>query len=239
MYCSNCGTKITDEETRFCPKCGIPVSSKPNEYSSKSLLILMVTVAIFFIGYIYLSKNNNKVHTPEVAIKLNKKSIIPNNLTKNDNYSSNFELSSSTPSTNSKPISAEKQSSKTIISKSLSSFRHSLDISNSKSLNGKVIKVKLFQDNHSEQEALNVFASFYASCYGNIECNTAYASISLLKNGKTTVMSMGIGRLPASQISTGTWKRFENMGSQLKSWVKTRENKNPGSKEGACFFSSN
>lgn len=237
MYCSNCGTKITEEETRFCPKCGMPVSYKPNEYGSKLVLAIMAVIVTIFLGYIFFTGSNKKQKNSDIAVKLNQKKGTPKRSKKESIESSSNNLVPSTTSSNS--LTATTNSKNSIDSKiasALTGFRHSLDISNFSKQGGKTIKVKLFLDNQSEKDILDAFASFFAVCYGNNEFKTAYASISLLKNGNKIVTSMGIGRIPASSISSATWRRFDKMGNQLKSWVLTKQNNNPGSNESACYF---
>lgn len=237
MFCSNCGTKITEDESRFCPNCGMPVVTKPNEYSSKIVFLIMGVLLLTFLGYVYFSDFNRIKSNPQVAVKLNTKNInLKNKNKKTNNDNINFNASPSNP-TPSKNIFDKKESSLgSGIALALHGFRYSLDVSNSKKAKGKVIKAKMFLDGQSENDALNAFASFFAVCYGNVKNNTSYASISLLKGGKTVTLSMGIGRSKANKISAGTWQRFDKMGSQLKSFVLSNENKNPGSNESACYF---
>jgi len=234
MYCSNCGTKIPDDETRFCPKCGKPIFSSPNEYGSKLLLALMVLVAVGFLAYIFLSKNSySAVNKAEVSVKLQKKNTEVNTR-KQEQAKLNVNLPDGSLNTGVgvKPQNKVKEK----IASSVSGFRHSLSITNSHNFKGKVIKAKLYLDGQSKEEALNTFASFFAACYGNKEFNTAYAVITLLKPGNKKLMTMGIGRVPASSIPTGTWQRFDKMGAQLRSWVLAKQSQYKGSGVGACFY---
>ncbi len=235
MYCSNCGTKIPDEETRFCPKCGMPVSSGPNEYGSKLLLTLMLLVSVGFLAYIFLSQNSLKsVKKANVSVKLKKENAKAE--TKKGNIP---ELNAKAPTvsygTSVRAGDAKDKVKKKIVA-SISDFRHSLSITNSRNFKGKVVKAKLYLDSHSKTEALNAFASFFAACYGDKDFNTAYAVITLMKPGNKKLMAMGIGRIPASSIPTGTWQRFDKMGAQLKAWVLAKKSQYNGGGEAACFY---
>ena len=61
MYCKNCGEKIENERTKFCPNCGKPLSeevevkekkSKSKKKNSAIKYILITFVVLIFIGMI-------------------------------------------------------------------------------------------------------------------------------------------------------------------------------------------
>lgn len=237
MFCSNCGTKITEDESRFCPNCGMPIVTKPNDYSSKIIFTIIILLVIGFVGYIFYTDFNRIKSNPEVAVKLKKAEDSDkkqNDLKKEKELNFNIPPSNPVVAKNNSVIKKDSLSSQIAIA--LSGFRHSLDIGNSRSAKGKVIQVKLFLDGQTKNDALNAFASFFSVCYGNKNYDISYANISLLEGGKNVLFSMGIGRMTASKISSGTWKRFDKMGNQLKSFVLSNQNSNPGSNENACYF---
>ena len=61
MYCKNCGEKIENERTKFCPNCGKPLSeeievkekkSKSKKKNNAIKYILITFVVLIFIGMI-------------------------------------------------------------------------------------------------------------------------------------------------------------------------------------------
>lgn len=238
MFCRNCGARITDESTRFCPSCGEPFTAFRKKGPTLVEKIFWVVAMVAVIGALIFLLNDERPKTT--------------GSTGNSGQMPARQQEASAPTTETKkpqPIPRAPGATRGVsprivsadslnreITEGLKDFRYTLDLKYLRNEEKYRITAVLIEEGRKPAEYLDGFSRFFAACYGNADHPVEVASILVRDDEGTDLMAMGIGGRIARSLPTTGWQRFSGMGTYLASWVRENANPNPTSPEDACYY---
>jgi len=239
MFCRKCGTRITDESTRYCPSCGEPFTAFRKKGPTLIEKIFWTVALLALIGALFYLLTDKR---PRPQVESGDSTVrMPVRKQAADTPSPDREQQEPTPrapavSHTISPRIVTAESLNRDISESLKDFRYSLDLKYLRTEQRYRATAILSEDGQRPAEYLDAFSRFFAACYGNSEYSLEVATISVRNENGTDLMSMGIGSRVARSLPASTWQHFSGLGSQLAAWVKENAKSNPPSPEDACYY---
>ncbi len=223
MYCQNCGTKLPNKKTKYCPSCGVPVIYEKKQNPVFDAIILGGIIIFFIFAIVKITSI-----VTEYKIKINGKKegvSLPKN-TGND-YKPQVLPEVAPPRVSGiKPYSSAKNPILNLKSKLnllLRGFNNETAIIYSKNLRGYEVKIKIYHTkNKGFDDYVNVIAQILSACYDNPENNVKFVVCNVLDKNDIK-LSVAVGALASEKLPNFSWGQFKSNGRMLVQWIKNNE----------------
>ncbi len=238
MYCSNCGAKLPDKKTKYCPACGSPIINQKKNSPIIDAIILGSILILFIFAVIKISKiltdyKLGKLKSTTTKVKTEQQ--------KNTTHKQMPEVRAPiAPGT--ATFSSIKEPKMVLLEKIknvLKGVNNEVSINYNRILNGYEVDVTIYKNEAlTLNEYLNLFANIFATAYSDSRNNVKFVICKVVDSDKTR-LSMAIGAEAASKIPFYTWDMFSRNGLLLIRWVEKHQTPPSVGKILMCRFQNN
>ena len=222
MYCQNCGTKLPNKRTKYCPSCGVPIVYDKKQNPVIDAIILGGIIVFFIFAIVKITSI-----VTEYKIKANRNNAavsLPKETGKNYNPQVLPEVAPPRVS-GIKPFSSKNPilNLKSRLNAVLRGYNNEMAIIYSKTLRGYEVKIKIYHTkNRSFEDYVNVFARVLSACYDNPENNVKFVVCNVFDKNDIK-LSVAVGALASEKLPNFSWGQFKNNGRMLVQWIKNNE----------------
>ncbi|BBB31781.1 hypothetical protein TTHT_0138 [Thermotomaculum hydrothermale] len=222
MYCPNCGAKLPDKKSKYCPACGTPIISANKTSPIIDAIILGSIIVLFIFAVIKISQlitdyRLSKIKETRASIKVNEKNNTPNGQAPEV-------MAPRAPGKS--PISGIMEPKMILIqdiNNALKGVTHELEINYNKTLNGYEVDVTIYKNKAlTLNQYFDMFANVLSLCYGNNKNNVKFV-ICKVKDKDKIKLSVAVGAEAASKIPIYTWEVLGRNGVALVRWIEKHQ----------------